>query len=70
VSVPHALPHLQSGALLRLLPDWYGDIGPISLYFASQKLLLAKTRVFVDFVTQTFREQRLSVYSFAGVKAT
>nr|WP_315231965.1 LysR substrate-binding domain-containing protein [uncultured Albidiferax sp.] len=72
VSVPHALPYLQSGALVRLLPDWYCDVGPISLYFASQKLLPAKTRAFVDFVTQTFREQqlahRLSVQSLASGK--
>ena len=57
IAVPHALPHLESGALERLLPDWYSDIGPISLYFASQKLLPAKTRVFVDFIVEQFREQ-------------
>jgi DNA-binding transcriptional LysR family regulator len=60
IAVPHAAPHLQSGALERLLPDWHCDIGPISLYFASQKLLPAKTRVFVDFVTAAFREQKLA----------
>jgi DNA-binding transcriptional LysR family regulator len=60
VAVPHAAPHLQSGALERLLPDWHCDVGPISLYFASQKLLPAKTRVFVDFVTAAFREQKLA----------
>ena len=60
VAVPHAVPHLQSGALERLLPDWHGDVGPLSLYFASQKLLPAKTRAFVDFVTAAFREQKLA----------
>ena len=60
VAVPHALPHLQSGALERLLPDWHGDVGPLSLYFASQKLLPAKTRAFVDFVTRAFEEQGLA----------
>lgn len=60
LAMPDVLPHLESGALLRLLPDWYVDAGPISLYFASQKLLAAKTRAFVDFVTETFREQRLA----------
>ncbi|MFJ2990784.1 LysR substrate-binding domain-containing protein [Collimonas sp. NPDC087041] len=60
IAVPHALPHLESGALERLLPDWYSDIGPISLYFASQKLLPAKTRAFVDFVTEAFRTQNLA----------
>lgn len=52
--------HLERGELVRLLPDWHGDAGPISLYFASQKLLPAKTRAFVDFVTQSFREQKLA----------
>ena len=33
VAMPHALPHLESGALLRLLPRWYANGGPISLYF-------------------------------------
>src|SRR5450830_1138796 len=60
VGVLHALPHLQSGALVRLLPDWHSDVGPLSLYFASQKLLPAKTRAFVDFVTASFREQKLA----------
>jgi DNA-binding transcriptional LysR family regulator len=60
VAVPHARPHLENGTLERLLPDWHSDIGPISLYFTSQKLLPAKTRAFVDFVTEAFRAQKLA----------
>jgi hypothetical protein len=30
------------------------------LYFTSQKLLPAKTRAFVDFVTEAFRTQKLA----------
>lgn len=52
-----ALPALQSGALVRLLPGWWADNGPISLYYPSKKLLPAKTRVFVDFVVERLREQ-------------
>jgi DNA-binding transcriptional LysR family regulator len=52
--------HLDSGALQRVLPDWHADAGPVSLYFASQKLLPAKTRAFVDFVTEAFRTQGLA----------
>lgn len=59
VSMPHALPHLQSGALQRVLPDWYVDTGIISIHFAAQKLLPQKTRVFVDFVVEQFRAQGL-----------
>jgi DNA-binding transcriptional LysR family regulator len=65
IAVPHALPHLESGALLRLVPQWYADGGPISIYYASRTLLPAKTRVFVDFVVEAFRHQRLSE-RFAG----
>ena len=52
LATPHALPQLQSGALVRLLPSWYADVGPLSLYFSGHKLLPAKTRAFVDFVVE------------------
>ncbi len=52
----HALPHLDNGSLVRVLPDWHADIGPISLYYASSKLMPAKTRLFVDFILMRFRE--------------
>lgn len=60
VAVPHALPHLKSGALKRVLPDWHADAGPISLYFPALKLMPAKTRVFVDFVVAEFRRLGLA----------
>lgn len=65
IAVPEALPHLERGTLVRLLPRWYADLGPISLYYASRTLLPAKTRVFVDFVADAFRRQRLAE-RFAG----
>jgi len=52
--------HLERGELVRLLPDWYVDAGPISLYFASQKLLPAKTRTLVDFIAAAFRDGGLA----------
>jgi DNA-binding transcriptional LysR family regulator len=60
IAVPYVERHLESGALQRLLPDWYADLGSISLYFASQTLLPAKTRAFVDHITTAFREQNLA----------
>lgn len=60
ISMPHALPYLQSKKLVRVLPDWYVDMGTISLYFSAQKLLPAKTRVFVDFVVEHFRQEKLT----------
>jgi DNA-binding transcriptional LysR family regulator len=60
IAVPYVLRDLESGALQRVLPDWYADLGAISLYFTSKKLLPAKTRAFVDHVTGAFREQDLA----------
>ncbi len=60
VAVPHALPHLKSRALRRVLPDWHADAGPISLYFPAPKLMPAKTRVFVDFLVAEFRRLDLA----------
>jgi DNA-binding transcriptional LysR family regulator len=65
VAVPHALRHLENGALVRLVPRWYADAGPISIYYASRALLPAKTRAFVDFVAEAFRRERLA-QRFAG----
>lgn len=58
--MPFALRGLASGALLRLLPGWYAEFGPICLYYPNKKLLPLKTRVFIDFVVDKFREQRLA----------
>lgn len=60
LAVPNVLRFLESGQLVRLLPEWQEDAGPISLYFASQKLLPAKTRAFVNFVTEHFQQERLA----------
>jgi DNA-binding transcriptional LysR family regulator len=65
VAVPDVLAALESGALVRLVPHWYADAGSISLYYASRTLLPAKTRAFVDFVTEAFRRERLAE-RFAG----
>ena len=53
--MPFAFGSLATGELVRLLPGWYSDAGPLSLYYPSRKLLPAKTRVFVDFVLERFR---------------
>jgi DNA-binding transcriptional LysR family regulator len=58
--MPHAVRHLESGALVRLLPRWHANAGAISLYFGSQKLLPSKTRVFIDFVVAHFKAERLA----------
>lgn len=55
---PDVLPHLESGELVRLLPGWWVDAGPISIYYANKTLLPAKTRVFIDFVVEWFQRER------------
>jgi DNA-binding transcriptional LysR family regulator len=55
---PHAVAHLQSGRLVRILPEWYADLGSISIYFRSHptgsSLMPAKTRVFIDYLIAEF----------------
>jgi DNA-binding transcriptional LysR family regulator len=53
------LPHFVSGALVRVVPDWYADLGKLSLYHSS-RTLPAKTRVFIDFIAEQFQKQRLA----------
>jgi DNA-binding transcriptional LysR family regulator len=53
--MPFAFAPIASGELVRLLPGWYSDAGPVSLYYPSRRMLPAKTRVFVDFVVERFR---------------
>lgn len=65
LAVPDVLPHLESGALERILPKWYADAGSISLYYSGRALQPLKTRAFIDFYTEYFRRERLST-RFAG----
>ena len=52
--LPHALPLLDSGALVRVLRDWSAETRPLSIYYTSRKLMPAKVRVFVDYIVQQF----------------
>ncbi len=52
--LPHALPLLETGALVRVLPDWYAESQPLSIYYTSRKLVPAKVRVFVDYILKEF----------------
>jgi DNA-binding transcriptional LysR family regulator len=60
VPMPHALQHLESKRLVRVLPGWYTEHTVISLYFSAKKLMPAKTRVFIDFIVDKFRAEQLS----------
>ena len=52
--MPFAVRAIADGSLVRLLPGWYSDAGPLSLYYPSRRLP-AKTRVFVEYVVERFR---------------
>lgn len=60
IVMPEALPYLESKALVRLVPNWYADLGSISLYYSTRTLLPAKTRVFVDFVLEAFQRNHFA----------
>ena len=64
IAVPHALPHLESGALVRLVPQWYADAGPISIYYASRTAARQDARL-CRFRRGSFRRERLAE-RFAG----
>ncbi|MET0283648.1 MAG: LysR substrate-binding domain-containing protein [Polyangiales bacterium] len=57
---------LESGELVRVLPKWYADTGSLSIYYASQKLVPAKTRAFVDHVLAYCKRDRIAARVRAG----
>ncbi len=68
VATPDALPHLESGALIRILPEWHADAGSISLYYSGRALLPRKTRAFIDFYTEHFRRERIGARFAANLE--
>ncbi len=56
LALPDVLPDLADAKFVRLLAEWHADAGMISLYYASRRLLPGKTRVFIDFVMENFRQ--------------
>jgi DNA-binding transcriptional LysR family regulator len=60
VSMPFAVPYLESGTLCRVLPDWYVDNGKICIYYRERRLIPVKTRVFIDFILEKFAELELA----------
>jgi LysR family transcriptional regulator, regulator for bpeEF and oprC len=47
-------PHLHSGALQRLFPDWHGDDIPVHVAWPANRHLASKVRVFVEWVIELF----------------
>jgi len=57
--LPHAAQLLERGELVRVLPKWYAETRPLSIYYTSRKLMPAKVRVFVDYVVEEFTARGL-----------
>ncbi len=51
---------IRSGELLRLLPGWYDDVGSVSIYYPSRRMVPARTTAFAEFVVEQFRSARLA----------
>jgi LysR family transcriptional regulator for bpeEF and oprC len=49
-----ALPHLQSGELIEVLPQWRPTVLPVSLLYPQSRQLSPKVRVFSDWVAELF----------------
>lgn len=56
VQVPRfmALPHLESGALREVLPEWSPTPMPVSVVYPANRHLSPKVRAFVDWVAEHF----------------
>jgi DNA-binding transcriptional LysR family regulator len=64
-----ALPHLQVGALVQVLPDW--RVPPVSAWavFPGRRLMPARTRVFLDALAAKFTGPQCEAIE-ANVQAT
>lgn len=60
VPLPHAAQLIERGDLVRVLPKWYAETRPLSIYYTSRKLMPPKVRVFVDYVVEAFRARGLA----------
>jgi LysR family transcriptional regulator for bpeEF and oprC len=49
-----ALPHLESGALREVLPEWSPTPMPVSVVYPANRHLSPKVRAFVDWVAEHF----------------
>lgn len=54
-----ARPHVEEGALVRVLPAWSGNAMPVHAVFASTRYMDPKVRGFVDLCREAFKEDAL-----------
>ena len=58
VGVHHALVHLQSGALVRVLPKWKAPHGIFHAVYPSRRGLLPAVRVFIDYLVENLTKSK------------
>lgn len=62
----HTAPYLVDGRLVRVLPGWrHPALVPVHAVFPTTHLIPAKTRAFVDFMVQSFRNPPWSTWTEA-----
>jgi DNA-binding transcriptional LysR family regulator len=66
----HALPHLESGRLERILPDWWGDAGMLSYSYPASRQPPRRTRLFGEHLLAYFRRTGLARRLDAGPAGT
>ncbi|MBL8916285.1 MAG: LysR family transcriptional regulator [Archangium sp.] len=59
IPTSQVLDKLERGNLVRVVPDWHADGGPLFVYFSSARLLPMRTRVFVDMLVEHFKREKL-----------
>jgi LysR family transcriptional regulator for bpeEF and oprC len=55
-----AAPHLETGELVRVLPEWTRPSVPLHVVYPPNRHLSAKTRAFVDWAVELFARDRFS----------
>lgn len=50
--------YLDAKKLVRILPEWYADMGYGYIYYSSQNNMHLKTRVFIDYLMDYFQQQK------------
>ncbi len=55
----YARPHIESGRLVHLLPEWSDEAYPLYVYHHPAPLISAKVRAFLDFVVAITRKDSL-----------
>lgn len=62
--------HIESGRLIRLLPNYASEITPVYVVYLQNKHLSANVRAFVDWVTELFAQEQQRYYACCPMLAS